>query len=184
MPLSDPAPRNEMHTRQLTCRGYLREDGLWDIEGHLVDAKPYDFETRWRGQMPSGQPIHDMWLRLTIDEDLLIHASEAAMDDNPYDACTGSLDNFRGLAGIRIGPGFMREVKARVGDTLGCTHLVEMVRPLATTAFQTLVASKRHMASQEQSHGGQPPAVLNTCFAHSDRSPVTRERWPAFYVGP
>ena len=134
--------------------------------------------------MPPGRPIHEMWLRITVDEDLMIHASEAAMDHNPYDACPGSLDNFRKLAGIRIGPGFMREVKARVGATLGCTHLVEMIRPLATTAFQTLVASEKHMAKQEIAVEGRPPNVLNTCFAHSDTSPITKERWPAFYVGP
>ena len=41
MPLSAPAPRHFMHNRAIECRGYQREDGLWDIEGHLVDTKTY-----------------------------------------------------------------------------------------------------------------------------------------------
>ncbi len=41
MPLSAPAPRQLMHNRAIECRGYQREDGMWDIEGHLVDTKTY-----------------------------------------------------------------------------------------------------------------------------------------------
>ena len=41
MPLSTSAPRQLMHNRAIECRGYQREDGLWDIEGHLVDTKTY-----------------------------------------------------------------------------------------------------------------------------------------------
>ena len=182
MPLSEPSPRTAMHHRQVSCRGYLREDGLWDIEGHLVDVKDYDLETNWRGTMPAGAPVHDMWLRITIDEDLLIHDCEAAMDDSPYDICPEIVTNFRKLKGLRIQAGWNRDVNARVGGTLGCTHLVELLRPLATTAFQTLVASKRHSGRMELANAG-PPRLLNTCHAHADFSPVTEERWPAFFVG-
>ena len=45
MPLSPPAPREPIHTRAIDLRGYRREDGLWDIEGHLTDVKCYDFES-------------------------------------------------------------------------------------------------------------------------------------------
>ena len=64
----------------------------------------------------------------------------------------------------------------------GCTHLVELLRPLATTAFQTLVA-RRHFGEVPRESGGRP-MWLNTCHAHAEDSPVTKERWPAFYTGP
>ena len=50
MPLPDPVPREPLHTRRVECRGYRRADGLWDIEGHLVDTKAYPFanELSWR----------------------------------------------------------------------------------------------------------------------------------------
>lgn len=181
MPLSPPAPRKGVHNRSVQCRGYRRDDGLWDIEGHLVDTKSYRFETRWRGEMPPGRPVHEMWLRITVDDDLVIHACEAVMDHHPYDVCCEVVDNFKALTGLRIGPGFIKEVHRRVGKTLGCTHLVELVRPLATTAFQTLVASDRHRARQEVALTDQPPRLLDTCHAHAATSPVTQERWPAFY---
>ncbi|MFQ5955759.1 MAG: DUF2889 domain-containing protein, partial [Kiloniellales bacterium] len=77
MPLSPAAAREPMHTRQIECRGYRRQDGLWDIEGHLTDEKSYAFHNQWRGEIASGEPVHDMWLRLTVDDDLLIHEAEA-----------------------------------------------------------------------------------------------------------
>ena len=46
MPLSTSAPRQLMHNRAIECRGYQREDGLWDIEGHLVDTKTYPTSAR------------------------------------------------------------------------------------------------------------------------------------------
>ena len=49
MPLSNPAPRKPMHTRTVECRGYLRDDGRWDIEGHLIDTKPFDIPNEDRG---------------------------------------------------------------------------------------------------------------------------------------
>ncbi len=84
MPLSPPAPREHMHTRHIECRGYRREDGLWDIEGHITDVKTYSFKNQWRGEIASGEPVPEMWLRLTVDDELLIHAAEAATDAGPF----------------------------------------------------------------------------------------------------
>ena len=57
MPLSPPAPREVLHDRRIECAGYHREDGLWDIEGHIVDTKPFDFETSFRGAVTAGTPV-------------------------------------------------------------------------------------------------------------------------------
>ena len=59
----------------IECRGFRRADGLWDIEGHLTDTKTYDFDTQFRGTVASGAPVHEMWLRLTVDDDLVIRES-------------------------------------------------------------------------------------------------------------
>jgi hypothetical protein len=51
MPLSTSADREPLHTRSITCRGYRRADGLWDIEGHLRDVKDYSFQTMFSERM-------------------------------------------------------------------------------------------------------------------------------------
>lgn len=181
MPLSQPAPRKHLHTRTVECRGYEREDGLWDIEGHLVDTKTYAFTNRRRGEVAPGVPVHEMWLRLTIDDDMLIHAAEASIEHGPFAMCPDVTPRFASLAGLRIGPGFHRAVQARVGGTLGCTHLVELLRPLATTAFQTLVKARR---ASEGAGRSKRPVFLDTCHALASDSPVVEEHWPEFYTGP
>ncbi len=39
MPLPAARPRELLTRRTITCNGYLRDDGLLDVEGHLVDAR-------------------------------------------------------------------------------------------------------------------------------------------------
>jgi len=43
MPLSAPVPRQLLHRRVVQCTGYRREDGLWDIEGRMVDTKGFSY---------------------------------------------------------------------------------------------------------------------------------------------
>jgi hypothetical protein len=183
MPLSQPTSRKHLHTRTVTCHGYQRDDGLWDIEGHLVDIKHYDFDNEHRGVVRAGEPVHEMWLRLSIDDDLQIQKAEAVTDYGPYAMCPDITPNFARLEGLRIGPGFHREVHKRVGGVNGCTHLVELLRPLATAAFQTLVAKRR---AREADPDAPPrrPVLIDTCHAHASDSPVTKRRWPDFYTGP
>ncbi|MGI9332069.1 MAG: DUF2889 domain-containing protein [Gammaproteobacteria bacterium] len=180
MPLSPPIAREHVHTREIECRGYRRQDGLWDIEGHLTDAKTYGFVNRDRGRVEAGEPVHEMWLRITIDESLLIHDIEAVTDASPYRMCPDITPQFQRLKGLRIGPGWNRSVHQRVGGVEGCTHLVELLRPLATTAFQTLVAARSRQ--HERTRTGRP-RWLDTCHAHATASPVVKVRWPEFYTG-
>ncbi len=183
MPLSPAAPRKLLHTRTITCHGYQRDDGLWDIEGHLVDVKTYDFDNAHRNVVKAGEPVHEMWLRLSIDDDMQIREAEAATDYAPYAMCPDITARFALLEGLRIGPGFHREIHKRVGGVKGCTHLVELLRPLATTAFQTLVAKRRARESDPDAPPTRP-LFINTCHAHASDSPEVKRRWPAFYTGP
>jgi Protein of unknown function (DUF2889) len=182
MPLPAPAPRTLKHTRAVECTGYEREDGLWDIEGHLVDTKTYVHSRRDGGrERKPGDPVHNMWLRLTIDLDLRIHDVEAATDSSPYERCGNITPNFKQLIGLTIGPGWRKAINERVGGTLGCTHLVELLGPLGTTAFQ---ATGR---AREARNAGKPitkkPYQINSCHIYKDDAPAVLERWPDFYTG-
>jgi hypothetical protein len=79
MPLPPPGDREKLHSRLYDLSGYRRADGLWDIEGRLTDTKTYDFPNEYRGSIGAGEALHDMWLRLTIDEDFKVHDVEAAI---------------------------------------------------------------------------------------------------------
>ncbi|MEX0758932.1 MAG: DUF2889 domain-containing protein, partial [Tistlia sp.] len=138
MPLSPPAAREPIHTRRYTFEAFRRSDGLWDIDAYLADTKTYGFDNEYRGRIEAGQPLHGMWIRLTIDEDFLVHAIEVASDDTPYAICPAVAPNFQRIVGLRIGAGWRAKVREQVGGVAGCTHLVEMLGALGTVAFQAV----------------------------------------------
>jgi hypothetical protein len=188
MPLSSPGKREPIHTRTVTCRGYLREDGLWDIEGHLVDQKSYPFPNEHRGQVEPGEPVHDMWMRMTVDETLTIRDMETVTDSGPFAICPSITPNFRRMIGVHIGKGFRGKVKELLGGTEGCTHLVELLGPMATTAFQSVYPyqEKRRRENPELAKAEGPrkrPRILDTCHALASDGPVVKHHWPEFYTG-
>ncbi|MBW7850359.1 MAG: DUF2889 domain-containing protein [Rhodospirillales bacterium] len=182
MPLTPAQPRTPYHRRTIECRGYCREDGLWDIEGHLVDTKSYDFDNLYRGKIAAGAPLHEMWIRLTIDEDFLVREVEVVTDAAPFVSCSDITGAFAALKGLRIGGGFNRKVREMFGGKNGCTHLVDLLGPMATTAYQTLYPIRERKASTSTSR--ERPKVIDTCHALAADGEVVRNQWPDFYAGP
>jgi hypothetical protein len=128
MPLSEPQERELLHLRDIALRGYRRSDGLFDIEAHLIDTKSSGFSSEDRGFVAAGEPLHGMWMRMTVDEDLTIVACEASTDFGPYAICPGAAPNFARLAGLSVKRGFLRAAAERVGGVEGCTHLRELLQ--------------------------------------------------------
>lgn len=186
MPLAAPVERKLLHLRDIELRGYERADGMFDIEAHLTDHKTTAHNDEDPGApgvvVPAGRPIHGMWLRLVVDVDMLVHGCEASSDFTPYDICPSAAPNFAKLAGLKIGPGFNRQVAERVGGTHGCTHLRELLGQMATVAFQTLypVRRAREKALLASLAPGEAavPGLLGTCIAYAPDSAVSLARWP------
>ncbi len=182
MPLSSAAPRKPVHTRSIEVRGYQREDGLWDIEAELKDTKSHAHMRRHGGkERRAGEPVHHMWLRLTIDLDMQIHDAEAVTDAGPYPFCGDITPRFKSLIGLKIGRGWRREINARLGGEKGCTHLVELLGPLGTTAFQA-TGRAREQRNRDQP-GDKKPYQIGSCHAYKEDSPAVLERWPEYYTG-
>ena len=200
MPLSRPADRERLHTRAIEINGYRRADGHYDIEAHLTDCKSFGQTNYDRGYIEAGEPIHDMWLRLTVDETMHIHEVEAVSDKTPYALCPTAAPNFTRLVGMQIRAGFLREATHKVGGTVGCTHLRELLQQMATTAFQTINPAKarREMAAEGEQvekpgsdafdtrisdKWGGGSKILNTCLAYDEKGPLVKRRWPHLYTG-
>lgn len=187
MPLSPSVPRKHLHQRKYDMNGYIREDGLWDIEAQLTDEKSYGFDSDFRGRIEAGDYIHDMKIRLTIDDGFTIKAIEAVTDASPYRLCPDITPNFERMVGVRIGPGWRKNIRERLGGVHGCTHLVEMLTAMATVAYQTFYSSKAQTGKQPVALNDEPgtrPALLNSCHAYREDGPVVQKNFPDFYTGP
>ena len=117
MPLSPPVGRQHLHTRRVTCQGFFREDGLWDIEGHITDEKTYEHSNEWRGALQPGDFVHDMSIRLTVDHRFIIVDVEAVTDKSPYQICGNVAPDFKKdfVRGAVIAPG----ASFSIGSTCG-----------------------------------------------------------------
>ena len=177
--------RKLLHTRNVVCQGYQRDDGLWDIEGRITDVKAYDrYHADGTLRLLAGQPQHLMTLTLTVNASLVIVAAQACTLHAPHAECKTIESAYVGLVGLRIGPGFIGAVKKRFRGALGCTHITELLGPVATTAIQTLAgaAVNREQRARDQVAGKMPrPAMLDSCYALRSGGEVARRRWP-FYV--
>jgi hypothetical protein len=168
--------REPLHARTIEIHGYQREDGLYDIEGHLVDTKPRDFKLA-AGVRAAGEPIHSMWLRITVDRSLTIVDAAAAMDAMPYvDYCDQIVPAYRKLIGLAIRPGYHQRLKELFGSVRGCTHVSELAGSLATAAFQT-------MAGQRVQDAEKKPFQLDRCHALDATQPAVAKYYPKWYRG-
>lgn len=167
------------HTRTITCNGYCRSDGMWDIEGRVVDTKAYASVVGEGRQVAAGEPIHDLRVRITVDDEYVIRAASAVAQASPYVCCADVTPFYSRLVGLRLATGFSAAVRERLGGPAGCTHLNELLSPMATTAFQTIAGGR---ARRDR---GEPPSpddfgvLRNSCYALRGGGDVAREVWGA-----
>jgi hypothetical protein len=193
MSLSTAAPRKRLHRRVIDCGGYDRDDGLWDIEGRLTDTKDYAIDNEWRGHMEPGTPLHDMLVRLTLDDSMTITGVEVSMQGTPFGICANIEPDFQKLVGVRIAPGFTMKLTGLLGGTQGCTHVVELIGRMATVAYQTIPAGRQRRESPQgagdaskgpPSDGKSRPFQLNGCHAWAADGPLVKKLLPEYYEGP
>lgn len=184
MTLSAPAPREPLHRRAYDFQGYRRADGLWDIEGRLVDTKTYAFANGWRGEIAPGTPVHDMWIRLTLDDDFTVRDIEVSTAAAPFAVCGDIAPGFAVVKGLTVGPGWRRRLKERLGGVKGCTHLVEMLGAMATVAFQTIYPARARDGRGMETDEGRVPPMLDACHALARDGDIVRRHWPQYYRDP
>lgn len=186
MPLSPPAARAPLHERRLTIDGFEREDGLYDLEGRIVDTKTYAYDSDWHGRVEPGTPVHDMSIRLTIDNRMKVHGVETVTDRSPFPPCHEAAVNYEALVGLTIGPGWTRALRQRVGGTAGCTHITELLSQVATVAFQTMVKKRQEQSRKRTVDGVSDqsrarPMMIGACHAFAVDGPVVKRYWPEYY---
>jgi hypothetical protein len=167
---------------------FQRDDGLWDIEACLTDEKPRDFRLA-SGVRPNGLPIHELWLRITIDRELTIVDAEASSEWSPYGPlCAESNPVYRKLIGLNLLQGFRREVNERLRGTVGCTHLTEMCAVLPTAAIQAYAGdvwttkdgnpAASRTPSTDAASEAEPPFQFGRCHALRFDGPAVAEYYP------
>ncbi len=178
MPLPEsPVPRKRLHSRNVCYEGWQRDDGLYDIEARLVDTKDDDYALM-SGVRPAGEPIHEMWARVTIDIDFNVRAVAVSSDRVPYEGCESIAPDYAKLAGTNLLRGFRQALNDIVGGVRGCSHVTELIAFLPTAALQTFAGVHGEVRADHQK-----PFQLDRCHALETSSDVVRRYYPKWFKG-
>ena len=187
-PKNSNKSRRLMHTRSITCEGFLRDDGLWEVEAWLRDTKPFPQPaSSFREGLKPGDPVHDIGLRIAIDETMTIHEAEAMMRGTPYPTCIDVEPILARLVGERIGPGWREAVRRKIGRLETCTHLMELLGPAVTTLYQTMSHGKQpegRDSLEDQQNSGKRPFFIGGCHSWRTDGPVVATMFPQFATRP
>lgn len=186
MSLSTPVSRRALrHTRAIDIQAFARDDGLWDLDAHITDIKVNDTVLA-SGLRPGGQPLHDLWLRITVDTQLNIVGAEAVSDAVPYPGfCDTIGPAYAALIGLNLMQGFRHELKQRLHGIGGCTHLTELAQILPTAAVQAFandVWPTHDKASDHLPHA--KPFQLDKCHALRTDGGAVAQFYPRWVVKP
>ncbi len=167
--------RELLHTRRVRYEGYKRADGLWDIEAHLTDIKNHDFHLQ-TGVRRAGQPVHSMWLRITIDREFNVLDAAASFEAVPYPGgCETIAPAYGQLVGLNLVRDFRKKTRELLGGVRGCTHLTEMLAGMPTAAIQSFAGERK--VEQED----KKPFQLDQCHALQTSTETVRKWYPRWY---
>ena len=175
--MSLPPPdcaREASHQRSITIRAYARTDGLWDVEGQLTDAWSEPI-SKAGGLLPAGEPMHSMWLRLTVDRTATIVAAHAVTEAGPYDRACGTIaPDYGQLVGVHVARGYRDTIRRLFGRTAGCTHMNELAGAMGSAVLQALWKELTQDADEK-------PFSIDGCHALKASGPQVAKFFPRWY---
>ena len=180
MALPTAAPSRQLkHTRSIAVQVYSRGDGLWEVDAELSDTKTRDAPLAGRVR-PAGAPIHDLLLRLVVDEQFNVIESGAQTRAMPYPGhCDDFGDAYGRLVGLNLLKGFRQDVLQRLGGVRGCTHLTELSQVLPTAVVQAFAGEV--IDTRGDSPAGGQPFQIDRCHALRSDGPAVQTYYPRWY---
>jgi hypothetical protein len=169
--------RRELHHRQIDLKFFERADALYEVEGRVLDRKTQPFRRVLHEEAtPAGTALHDITVRLVVDENLFVREASATMMTTPFGVCREAANTLEPLQGLQIGPGWNKRVRELLGGAASCTHIMEILGPMATAVHQGL-APKR-LAQMRRLGTEAAQTKINSCYAYAEHREVVVRLWP------
>jgi len=174
--------RQLKHRRSIDVQIHARGNGLWEVDAHITDVRSR--ETRMAtGMLPAGEPIHDMLLRLVVDERFNVIEAGAQTSAMPYPGeCDSYGDIYHRLVGLNLMRGFRHAVKERLGGVQGCTHITELTQVLPTAVVQAFAGEV--LDTRGDSADSTQPFQIDRCHALRADGPAVKMYYPRWYRSP
>jgi len=174
--------RRLLHMRRIEMHAYARDDGLWDVEARLLDENPFCYLDPGRGAQRAGDPVHDIGVRLTLDDDRIIRDVAVEMGSMPFGTCREVRDTLRPLIGERVGRGW-RQVLKKIPRNTTCAHVHEVLVPMATVVHQGMSLGRvpdGKVAIEPDPSLETQPFFVDDCHSWRADGPVVAHFYPQF----
>lgn len=171
--------RQLKHRRRIDVQVYARGNGLWEVDAHITDvrARPTPLVT---GLLPAGQPIHEMLLRLVVNERFDVVEAGAQTLAMPYAGeCDRYGDVYSRLVGLNLLKGFRQAVKERLGGVQACTHITELTQVLPTAVVQAFAGEV--IDTRGDTESSSRPFQIDRCHALRAEGQVVKTYYPRWY---
>mgnify|MGYP002622835655 CR=1 FL=1 len=175
-------PRVLKHTRTIKVQFFLREDGFWDIDARFTDVKTHELLLA-SVVVPAKRPLHDMWMRLTVNPQGTVIDSHIAFDEVPFEGfCERIHSRYSKLVGLNILHHFRHGIHERFGAMDGCTHMNEIAEAIPSVAMQVFVFGEEEArikaAFQKED---ERPFNLDLCHCMDSKGPAVLKFYPQWY---
>ncbi len=183
MSLPPAAPQRQLkHRRQIDVQVFARGNGLWEVDATLNDVKTRVAELA-EGPRPAGTPIHDMLLRLVVNEQFDIVEAGSETRSMPYaGTCDAHGDAYQRLVGLNLMRDFRKHLQLRVGGTQACTHITELALVLPTAVVQAFAGEV--IDTRGDADGARQPFQIDRCHALVKEGETVRLHYPRWYRAP
>lgn len=179
--LNAAVQREELHQRRIDLRSWRRSDGWIEVEGRLVDTKSQAFRRPLaEAETPAGTALHDITVTLVVDEAQVVRDVRAQMTTTPFAICAGASASLAALKGQTVGPGWNRRVRELLSRDAACTHVVELLGPMATTLHQALAPQRLAQLNAPGSEAKLQRKV-GSCYAYAAEREVVARLWPKWH---
>ena len=171
--------RTLQHRRSIAIEVFARGDGLWEVDARLTDLRTRESMLP-SGARPAGQPIHDMLLRLVVDERFNIVEAGAETRAMPYPGlCDDYGDAYARLVGLNLMRRFRQGVRQRLGGVLGCTHITELTQDLPTAVVQAFAGTV--IDTRGEADAAEQPFQIDRCHALRADGEAVRIHYPRWH---
>ncbi len=153
-----------MHRRAIEHQTWQHDDGALEIESRLIDSKAYESRIGFNRLLPAGEAVHDMTIRILLEPNGIIRDIRLSMESTPFDICPEVIQRFEALRGACMGRGWNALLSERFRGVEGCRHLIDLLRGMATVAFQS-----RHRSGWSEE---ALEYFRNSCYAFRQEGPV------------
>jgi hypothetical protein len=166
--------KERIHSRTITVNSYEIDDSSLLVEGELLDERFFPSFYYSRNEFLDPGIVHDIRVEMKVSLPALeITGARAQMRKIPIGECLGVESSAEKIVGLRIRPGFSRDLKERLGGTAGCLHMTTLIYQMGAAAVQGMWAA----VTRKRENGPtrvldyDPGILKNSCWLWREKGP-------------